>query len=240
MQLFVSTILTMTLLMQGKPPAKPAAKPAAPQEDLGTYNSKESLAAMAVTQAYYDKITTFQADFSQVFTKRFHGDQPAESGKIYVKKPGFMTWDYLKPEKKLFLIDGKKAWMYEPSSKQAMWHDIKDSGLPTPVKFLWGKGKLVDDFHVKIIDKSKFAGKGQKAIKLLPKKSSPHFTSVLFIVNEQGAVVSSIVFDSEGNRNRITFSNIVLNKPIADRIFTFTPPKGVQVLQAGDSKPSGK
>ncbi len=216
------------------PPAKPAAPAADPDEDLKSYNQADALAALGQVQTYYNRITTFQAKFKQVFTKKFHGDQPEESGIVYIKKPGYMLWDYLTPAKKMFLIDGKKAWMYEPASKQALWRDIKDSALPTPVKFLWGQGKLADEFHVKLIPNSKFAGKNQRVLKLLPKKRSPHYKSVLFVIDAQGAVAASLVYDHEGNRNRIDFSSIETNKPIDDKKFAFTPPKGVQVLQAGD------
>ncbi len=247
MHTLISLVFLFAPLTQTPPAPKPAtppvvtpAKPAAePEEDLKTYNLADAMAAITTTQNYYNKITTFQAKFKQVFSKKFHGDQPAESGVIYIKKPGFMLWDYLAPDKKMFLIDGKKAWMYEPSSKQALWRDVKDSSLPTPVKFLWGQGKLTDEFHVKIVPNSKFAGPNQKALKLLPKKRSPHFKLVMFVVDAQGAVVSSLVYDHEGNKNQITFSEITLNKPIEDKKFAFTPPKGVQVLQAGDEKASG-
>jgi len=247
MHTLISLVFLFTPLTQTPPAPKPAtppvvtpAKPAAePEEDLKTYNLADAMAAITTTQNYYNKITTFQAKFKQVFSKKFHGDQPAESGVIYIKKPGFMLWDYLAPDKKMFLIDGKKAWMYEPSSKQALWRDVKDSSLPTPVKFLWGQGKLTDEFNVKIVPNSKFAGPNQKALKLLPKKRSPHFKLVMFVVDAQGAVVSSLVYDHEGNKNQITFSEITLNKPIEDKKFAFTPPKGVQVLQAGDEKAAG-
>ena len=58
------------------------------------------------------------------------------------------------------------------------------------------------------------------------------------MVDAAGAVVSSLVYDHEGNKNQITFSEITMNKPIDDKKFVFTPPKGVQVLQAGEDKPA--
>lgn len=243
----------MRLLGQGAPakpqpaPAKPADQPAKPapaepDEDIKTYDQADALAALGQVQNYYNQVKSFQAKFKQVFTKKFHGDQPEETGIVYIKKPGYMLWDYLAPSKKMFLIDGKKAWMYEPESKQALWRDVKDSSLPTPVKFLWGQGKLTDEFHVKLIPNSKFAGKNQRVLKLLPRRRSPHYKSVLFVIDSRGAVAASLVYDHEGNRNRIDFSAIETNKPMDDKKFMFTPPKGVQVLQAGDDTPaaSGK
>ncbi|MBN2724114.1 MAG: outer membrane lipoprotein chaperone LolA [Deltaproteobacteria bacterium] len=200
------------------------------------YNLPDSQFLCLKIQTYYNKIKTFKSDFKQVFSKKFHGDQKPEYGKVYIKKPGKMTWEYTRPEKKLFIVDGKKVWVYEPVQKQALWKNLGDSGLPAPVKFLWGKGNLINEFNVKIIKNSKFAGKNESVLKLLPKKKSPHFKSVLFVVDASGAVKQSIVYDREGNRNRIYFNSIILDKPIPDKLFKFIPPKGIQVLEAGVEK----
>ena len=221
------------------------AHPGAPTKTakpLVGYNLPDAQLACVKIQGYYNKISTFRASFKQVFTKRFHGAQKPEKGILFIKKPGKMYWEYQKPEKKYFIIDGKRAWVYEPASKQALWKNIQDSSLPTPVKFLWGKGNLVAEFNIKLIPRSKFGGKGLTVLKLVPKKRSPHYRSVLFVHNTKGAVVSSIVYDHDGNKNQITFSNMKLNTKIPDSRFSFKPPKGVQVLQASGKpeKPARK
>jgi outer membrane lipoprotein carrier protein len=200
---------------------------------LKGFNLPDAQLACISIQGYYNNIKTFKANFKQVFYKKFHGAQKAEYGVVYVKKPGKMAWEYTKPEKKFFIIDSKKVWIYEPSQKQALWRDIKDSSLPAPVKFLWGKGDLINNFHVKLIAKSKFGGKGKSVLKLVPKKQSPHYRSVLFVLTPKGAVLESIVYDHSGNKNRIIFSKISLNTKIKSSRFKFIPPKGVQVLYAG-------
>lgn len=205
-------------------------------EDTTGYNLADAQLVCLKIQAYYNKIKTFKSNFRQVFTKRFHGDQKPESGVLYITKPGKMTWEYTSPEKKYFIVDGKKAWVYEPLNKQALWKNISDSGLPAPVKFLWGKGNLIAEFNVKIVKNSKFAGKNETVLKLVPKKRSPHYKSVLFVTDSSGAVKQSIVYDHEGNRNRIYFSSIVLDKTIPESTYIFKAPKGVMVMEAGTEK----
>ncbi|MBU1239854.1 outer membrane lipoprotein carrier protein LolA [Myxococcota bacterium] len=216
------------------------AAPGKGAENLKGYDLPDAQISCIRIQGYYNKIKTFQAAFKQIFTKRFHGAQKPESGMVYVQKPGKMAWEYLKPEKKFFIVDGKKVWIYEPSQKQAMWRHIKDSALPAPVKFLWGKGDLVGTFHVKLITNSKHGGKGKAVLKLVPKSASPHYRSVLFVFTPQGAVLESIVYDHGGNKNHIIFSGIKLNTVISGKRFVFTPPKGIQVLYAGDKAAPAK
>src|SRR5271165_681256 len=39
----------------------------------------------------------------------------SEAGTAFFRKPGKMRWEYEKPEKNLFLVDGKFAWFFTPA-----------------------------------------------------------------------------------------------------------------------------
>src|SRR5262249_5774826 len=61
-------------------------------------------------QTKYNKLSSLAADFTQVYTPP-GGRAKRESGRLLLKKPGKMRWDYTTPETKLFISDGK--WLYE-------------------------------------------------------------------------------------------------------------------------------
>ncbi len=66
----------------------------------------------------YAKANGLQA----VFLERYYDNGKlvrAESGRAYFRKPGKMRWEYEKPEKNLFLVDGKYAWFYTPVDRTA-------------------------------------------------------------------------------------------------------------------------
>ena len=65
-----------------------------------------------------------------------------------LKKPGRMRWEYVKPQKKLMVADGKTLWIYEPDDEQAYRHDLKGSSLPSSVSFLLGEGRLTDELPI--------------------------------------------------------------------------------------------
>ena len=67
--------------------------------------------------------------------------QATERGKLLVKKPGKMRWEYTAPEKKLFVSDGRKIYSYIPQDKQVVVGTMpRDEQAPTPALFLTGKG----------------------------------------------------------------------------------------------------
>src|SRR5438046_594769 len=99
-------------------------------------------------QKNYDRAQDFQARFSQKYTNIAFGRTKVSTGEVTFKKPGRMRWDYDQPEKKMFLSDGQRLWLYEPDDKQAFKQELKQSQLPAALSFLLGKGRLEDEFEV--------------------------------------------------------------------------------------------
>ena len=76
-----------------------------------------------------------------------------ERGQLIVKKPGKMRWEYLAPERKLFVSDGVKFYSYLPDDKQVIMSAVPtDDNAATPALFLAGKGNLTRDFAASLAD----------------------------------------------------------------------------------------
>src|SRR5215470_12570090 len=96
--------------------------------------------AQAVDQ-HYDRVRTLAADFTEIY--QGVGIERTESGTLWLKKPGKMNWEYRSPEEKLFVSDGKDAWLYLPAEKQVRKSSLKNlEDLRSPLAFLLGKTKL--------------------------------------------------------------------------------------------------
>src|SRR3954447_15494634 len=74
-------------------------------------------------QQRYQGIKDFTADFSQSYKGGVLRTRTIEQGTVSVKKPGLMRWEYLKPEKKEFVSDGRKTYLYVPQDKQVIVAD---------------------------------------------------------------------------------------------------------------------
>jgi outer membrane lipoprotein carrier protein len=223
-------ILTIMVLI-----ALAAANPLPAAAAGGGYNKAMDILMAAKVQAYYARIKDFKAKFKQVYTKAYHGKQRPRYGYLWVKKPGLMRWRYDSPQKRLFVCDGRKVWIYTPGDKQVLWRRVQLSKLPSAVKFLWGSGNLLNEFKVKILTRSKYRKKGTVVLKLKPVKATSHYAHILFVLKPEGPiarVLETLVYDALGNNNHYIFSNREINTRIRKSRFQFTPPRGVRVIEA--------
>ena len=98
-------------------------------------------------QRKYDGIKDFSADFIHTYRGGVLKKEVVERGRLLVKKPGKMRWEYTAPEEKLFVSDGVKMYSYIPQDKQVIVTSIPpDDQVTTPTMFLTGKGNLARDF----------------------------------------------------------------------------------------------
>src|SRR5262245_39805459 len=71
-------------------------------------------------QKKYDGIKDFSADFVHVYEGGVLRKQVTEKGRLLIKKPGKMRWEYTSPEQKLFVSDGVELYSYIPQDKQVI------------------------------------------------------------------------------------------------------------------------
>src|ERR1041385_3128128 len=71
-------------------------------------------------QKKYDAVKDFSADFTHTYEGGVLRKQITERGRMTIKKPGRMRWQYTAPEEKLFVSDGLKLYSYVPEDKQVV------------------------------------------------------------------------------------------------------------------------
>ncbi len=93
-------------------------------------------------EARYRSARTLRAQFLERYSENGKLVR-AEAGMAYFRKPGKMRWEYEKPEKNLFLVDGKTAWLYTPADHTATKVPARQSeDWRTPFVLLAGEMKL--------------------------------------------------------------------------------------------------
>jgi outer membrane lipoprotein carrier protein len=185
-------------------------------------------------QKLYEGTSDLHARFTQsiegVMGKRLAG------GEVWLKKPGKMRWDYDRPDKKLFIADGTQLWVYEPEDEQAFRQALSSSQLPAQVSFLFGKGRLLSDFDISLLEASGLGTPGDIVLKLVPKAATAQYRYLAFVVDPKAYLVKeTVVYDQQGGLNHLSFSHIEMNLKggIDDARFRFTPPPGTKVITAG-------
>ena len=188
-------------------------------------------------QRRYDKVADFSADFVHAYRGGVLKQQATERGKLLVKKPGKMRWEYTAPERKLFVSDGRKIYSYIPLDKQVVVGTMpRDEQAPTPALFLTGKGDITRDFNA-AFDKVPDAPAGSIALKLTPKRREPEYESLTLVVEPKTLDLQMLItIDAQGGRSAFTFSNFKENVGIADNQFVFQMPRNVEVVTDGGGR----
>src|SRR5438445_823043 len=71
-------------------------------------------------QHRYEGIKDFSADFIHAYEGGVLRKLITERGRLLVKKPGKMRWEYAAPEEKVFVSDGVKMYSYITEDKQVI------------------------------------------------------------------------------------------------------------------------
>src|ERR1051326_5408563 len=183
-------------------------------------------------QRKYDTVRDFSADFVHTYQGGVLHKTTTERGHVLVKKPGKMRWEYTSPEKKLYVSDGVKVYSYVPEDKQVIVSSVpRDDESGAAIMFLAGKGNLIRDFTSSVADPPKGSPAGSDALKLVPKAAQADYEWLLLVVDRQSLGLRSLVtMDEQGGQSSISFVNLKENVNPADKEFTFTIPRGVDVI----------
>ena len=180
-------------------------------------------------QQKYEALESFSADFEQMF--QGGNVQLRESGIVKMKKPGKMYWEYQQPTPKIFIADGKKSYFYLPQDKQVIVSDLDLDNASTPLLFLVGKGKIKEEFHVKVEETEKPLQAENLLVRLTPKQPQGGYSHLILEIDPSSYLIYRlIVIEPIGNRNEYVMKNFRENIRISDGQFNFKLPKGVEVI----------
>lgn len=196
--------------------------------------SQPPAALAEALQQRYDRIKDFSADFVHTYVGGVLKTRVTESGRVLVKKPGMMRWEYKTPEEKLFVSDGLKIYSYVPADKQVMVGSLPaEDRATTPILFLAGKGSLTRDFTVLPAEPPPGLPAGTQALKLTPKEAQADYDWLVLSVEPGTLRLRGLTtIDAQGGTSIFSFANLKENIGLADKTFEFKIPRGVDIVTA--------
>jgi len=183
-------------------------------------------------QVAYERTRDLKASFVQEVSLKSVGKTEREEGILYLKNPRRMFWDYQKPQIKKLIVNPQKAWLYVPGDS-VVYVQNADSIFKSKmaVRFLSGMGKLREDFQVSFAESGAVDQEGNYRLRLLPKAVGLGMDQLNLIVDKKSyQILEGSFTDPYGNATRIRFRNIQVNNGLADRMFNFRVPTGVEVF----------
>ncbi|HWY07035.1 MAG TPA: outer membrane lipoprotein carrier protein LolA [Candidatus Acidoferrales bacterium] len=190
---------------------------------------------LSALEARYRGATTLQANFLERYSE--NGTQVrVEAGKAYFLRPGKMRWEYEKPEKSMFLVDGKFVWFYAPDDHTATRMRAKKSDdWRTPIAFLTTGMKLSRICsEVGPAQDVKPSNAGNEVYRCVLRTAENERASagqkVLFEISPQSELARIVIPQEAGMQIEFDFKDWEWNPALAKTLFQFEPPPGTVIV----------
>lgn len=177
---------------------------------------------LARVQEAYETLVTLEATFEQENDWSFHEDAESYRGRLHVRTDGRLRIEYDEPKGHLFVADGQWHWTYVPESGQVLKSPAETTGAPLSRLF-------TDVLAGRRVASVSRAG-DLVELELEPEPELGLSSLAVFVDERTGLGRRFRWTDVEGNTATYVFEEMRTNMPLADELFVFEPPKGVDVV----------
>jgi outer membrane lipoprotein carrier protein len=167
--------------------------------------------------------------FQESMLKAMQISDTAE-GRLTVKKPGKMRWEYILPDPQTIMSDGATMWIYRPADNQVMVGKAPEFfGGGKGAGFLSDIRQIRKSFCIQQLP----AEKDQYLrLQLIPKKPEPEIAEIILSVGKATFQVDQVVtFNAYGDETKITLSDYQFGLEPKENLFRFNIPEGTDVVQ---------
>lgn len=176
-------------------------------------------------KAFIAGAKTAEADFTQTVSDRSGRVTQQASGKMAFARPGKFRWDYRKPYEQIIVGDGVKLWLYDADLEQVTVKPLGDVIAGTPAALLAGDNAIEKYFTLKNAGEAD----GLEWLDATPKTRDTSFERIR--MGFKGDLLMQMeLFDTFGQRTLLKFGRMVRNPSIPAARFSFTPPKGADII----------
>src|SRR5208282_86226 len=145
------------------------------------------------------------------------------SGQFFIKPPK-MKWDFRGDRPQTVYITGEDMLIYQKKEKQAFKTKFDRSTYgQAPIALLGRFSDINKEFDVSV-------NKGRLLLK--PRKPMGIIAHIELTTSSGDFPIEALtIFDTASNRIDITLKDVRINTGLGERVFAFTPPKDVTVIQ---------
>ena len=185
-------------------------------------------------EARYQKTTDLTAEFAQTTAVRGFASAIKSAGRVYLKRPGKLRWDYLEPTLEQIFVENDRVQFYIPEHKQVLNGQLsKMTNSQAPLQLLQGIGRLDEHYLVALTPDGARGNGGLPLLSLTLPEGGPDQPRIVVEVDAATHFLRRVeLHDVNGNVSTFTFSALKANTGLKDEVFVFTVPKGVEVIAA--------
>lgn len=189
-------------------------------------------------QARYEKTKDLQAEFTQQTLIEGFERPIASTGKVYIKKPGRLRWNYLDPSTEDIYVTGDDVKVYVPEHNQVLVGKLTQmAASKAPLELLQGAAKLDESFDVEPTPGKGRGVGGIRLLTLLPKargiEANRTLQKIVIEVFPKTYFIRTVrLYEISGNVSTFEFSSLQSNVGLGDELFDPKFPADVEMVRA--------
>ena len=170
-------------------------------------------------------LDTLSAEITQLIVESDGGVLEESQILLHVKRPDGFYWETISPFPELLVTNGRKLWNYQPDLEQVVIEDWDPNQSELAAQLLYGQTEsLAEDYYVVVVNSEQ-----AQTFELRP-KSADSLYEVITISFIRDILDLIYIQNNNGERTAWQFKNSRINLPLADDLFEFTPPSGIEVV----------
>jgi chaperone LolA len=176
-------------------------------------------------RAFVRDTQTARAQFTQTVADKGGRVTQSAQGEFLLARPGKFRWNVQKPYKQLLVGDGQRVWIFDEDLNQVIVRRLGDALGATPAALLSGNQDVERAFtwhDLPVAD-------GLDWLSATPIAQETTFAQIKLGFDAKGLAALELL-DAFGQRSVVRFSNFERNPKFAADTFSFTPPKGADVI----------
>ncbi len=204
-------------------------------------------ASLSIPSAFGDRLDEVLAEMAkageQLKTLEAHFDQnnhdyimemdETASGKLYVKLPGNIRWEYDPPSPKVLLVAGDKIRLFNPTSNQVQEFErgqMRGGGADLLIGFGKSNAEIGKNYDVSLVEENE----ATVVLELVPKpgSSASLFKAIeLTMEKERWIPVRSLFHEHNRDTSEILFKDMRVNGKLPPKAFELDLPPNVEIIR---------
>jgi outer membrane lipoprotein carrier protein len=192
----------------------------------GALAAQAHAAAVDQLRSFLNDTASARGEFVQRVSARTGASTPAvSSGRFEFQRPGRFRWSYEKPYEQLIVADGTRLVLYDKDLNQVTIRKLGTALPSSPASILFGSNDFEKEFEVSDAG----VRDGLEWVLAKPRAKESTFARIE-IGFRDGLPAAMRLADNFGQVTQLTFSKVERNPKLDAGAFSFTPPKGADVL----------
>lgn len=183
-------------------------------------------ASTEALKGFLTQTNTAKGRFAQMVLDKNLKMLQQSTGTMQFSRPGKFRWEYDKPYEQVIVGDGARLWVYDKDLNQVTERKLDRALGASPAALLAGSNDIDKSYTLTGIGNQE----GLDWLEAVPKSKDTAFERIRLGFGKTGLDAMELR-DQFGQVTVIKFADVERNGKLAPDAFTFTPPKGADVIR---------